>query len=148
MKKFHNLSAILIAIIIIFIDQLSKDMAKSFLALGSSLPLINNIFHLTLVHNVGAGFGILKGQRLFFITFSFIVMAILAYRWKKIPSNINVTIPMGLVIGGLIGNLIDRIFLSYVVDFLDFRVWPVFNMADSAITIGVVWLIIYLWKEK
>ena len=70
----------------------------------------------------------------------------LIYKWKRIPKNVGV--PIGFIIGGLLGNLIDRIFLGHVVDFIDFRIWPVFNAADSAITIAVIWLIIYLWRKK
>lgn len=148
MKRFHNSNVIKIVILVFIFDQISKYLLKSFLELGQTLSVIPNILHLTPVHNMGAGFGILQGQRLFFILFSIIVLAVLIYKWKKMPEEMNIIVPLGLVIGGLLGNLLDRIILGYVFDFIDFRIWPVFNAADSAISIGVVWLIIYLWTGK
>ena len=148
MKQFHNVKSIHIAVLVLLFDQLSKYLIKSVLILNQSLPIIPNIFHLTLIYNTGAGFGMLKGQRIFFIVFSLIVLIALAFKWKKIPQRTGITVPLGLIIGGLLGNLLDRSLLGYVVDFLDFRIWPVFNAADSAISIGVIWLVIYLWKKK
>ena len=81
------------------------------------------------------------------IVFSLLILVVLVYKWKKIPKSVNVSVPLGLILGGLIGNLIDRAFIGYVTDFIDFRIWPVFNVADSCITIGVIWLVIYLWKK-
>ena len=94
-----------------------------------------------------AGFGILQNQRWFFVVFSIVVLIAIIWKWSKIPSGKGYYIPLGLIIGGILGNLYDRIFLGYVIDFIDFRVWPVFNAADSALTIAVVWLVIYLWKK-
>ena len=144
MKKIHNLYAIIVAILVFFLDRLTKYFAEN---INGSIPIINNIFNFTLVYNTGAGFGILKGARIFFIIFSIVVIAGIIYKWKKIPENVNITIPLGLIIGGLLGNLYDRLFLGYVIDFLDFRIWPVFNIADSCITIAAIWLIFYLWKK-
>jgi signal peptidase II len=134
----------MIAVLIVFADQITKFFINSGINLGQSIPLINNIIHITLVHNRGAGFGILQGQRVFFIIFSIVILGAIIYSWKKIPKNAG--IPLGLILGGIVGNLIDRVVLGYVIDFIDFRIWPVFNVADSAVTIGVIWLIIYLWK--
>ncbi len=144
--KIHNKLAIYIAIAVLLLDQFTKFLAAR-LNLGESVPLIQNILHLTLVHNRGAGFGILQGQRIFFIAFSLVVLGALIIRWKKIPEDIKAAIPLGLIIGGILGNLIDRIYLGYVIDFIDLRVWPVFNIADSAISIAAIWLIFYLWKK-
>jgi signal peptidase II len=77
-----------------------------------------------------------------------IIIIALIWKWKKIPSEKKIAIPLGLVIGGFIGNLIDRAFLGYVTDFIFLNHWPVFNVADSCITIGVFWLVIVLWKRK
>lgn len=146
-KGFHNINAIIIATTILVLDRISKLLISNTLSLAQSIPLINNILHFTLVHNTGAGFGILKGQRIFFIIFSIIVLAIVIKKWKKIPSDKNIAIPLGLILGGLFGNLFDRVFFGHVIDFIDFQVWPVFNIADSAITVAAVWLAIYLWKK-
>ena len=77
------------------------------------------------------------------------MLIILAYFLKSIKEgNKAEKVFFGLLIGGIIGNLIDRIMLGYVVDFIDFRIWPVFNLADSFVTISVIGLIFYLWKKK
>ncbi len=144
--KIHNKNILIIGAIIVVLDQISKYALEEILK-KTSITLIPNILKLTLVYNKGAGFGILQGQRLFFIIFSFLVLGAIIYKWKKIPAKNKVIIPMGLLIGGLIGNLIDRIIHGYVIDFIDLGFWPVFNIADSAITIAVVWLVIVLWKE-
>ena len=143
--KLHNFLSIIIAFSIILIDQIIKLFVKQ--NLKDSIPIIKNIFHLTLVYNQGAGFGILHGQRIILILFSLIIFAGIIYKWNKIPEKKGISIPLGLLLGGLVGNLIDRILRGYVIDFLDFRIWPVFNLADSAITISVIWLIIILWKN-
>ncbi len=140
-----NLKAIIIAAIVLVIDQISKHVINTYMGLGDTIPLIKNVLHITLVHNIGAGFGILQGQRWFFIIFSLIVLGVLIRKWNKITKE--VVIPLGLILGGLIGNLIDRVILIHVIDFIDFRIWPVFNVADSCITIWVVWLIVMLWKK-
>jgi signal peptidase II len=145
-KEFHNLNSIIIAFSIIALDQISKYFF-SWLLKAHEVMLFPFLY-LNLVRNKGAGFGILQNQRVFFIIFSLIILGAIIYKWKKIPSEKNVSIPLGLITGGLIGNLIDRLFFGYVTDFIDFRIWPVFNFADSAISIGVIWLIIYIWIKK
>ena len=147
MKKIHNLYAIFIAIVIFILDRLTKVLIENTISLGQSIQVIPNIFHFTLVHNLGAGFGILKNQKWFFIIFSIVVLIGIIYKWKKIPKNFHTYIPLGLIIGGILGNLYDRVLFSYVIDFIDFRIWPVFNIADSALTIAAIWLVIYYWKK-
>jgi len=129
-----------IAIFILCVDQLTKFLVHKYLLLNQSFPIIKGIFHLTLIHNRGAAFGILKNQIPLFI-FTSVLAVILIYlnlRNDK-PKKLSIpTLSLCLILGGALGNLVDRIFLGYVVDFLDFRVWPVFNLADSAITIGAI----------
>jgi signal peptidase II len=145
--RFHNSFSILIALVVFIIDQATKFITANFMYLGQSIPLINNVLHLTYVQNQGAGFGLMQGYRIFFIVFSFIVLAYLIFKWNNIPQEFNVSFPLGLALGGLFGNLIDRAIQGFVVDFIDFRIWPVFNIADSAISIGIVWIVIYMWKK-
>ena len=131
-----------IAILILCVDQLTKFIIHKNLLLNQSFPVIRGIFHLTLIHNRGAAFGILKNKIPLFI-FSSVLAVILIYFYLKKDKQKNLSIPtlaLSLILGGALGNLVDRIFLGYVVDFLDFRVWPVFNLADSAITIGAILL--------
>ncbi|RKY31442.1 MAG: signal peptidase II [Candidatus Omnitrophota bacterium] len=132
----------IIIFIVLFLDQLTKLIATNNLILNKSFPVIKGIFHFTLVYNRGAAFGLLKGQiPLFVFTSIFaiilVLLAIRDYKEKKISLQV---FALSLILAGGLGNLIDRIFLGYVVDFLDFRIWPVFNIADSAITIGAVLL--------
>ena len=136
------------ALIIILIDQLSKFFVRTNFQLNQSIPIINNIFHLTYINNTGAGFGILKSQALILIFISVAVIGIILYNFDKIKNNETLLqILAGFVLGGTIGNLIDRLAYGHVIDFLDFQIWPIFNFADSFVTIGVIGLIIYLWKK-
>ncbi len=133
----------MIAGIIFFLDQITKVLIQKKMLLGESIPVIQNVFHITFVSNTGAAFGIFKGQRLLFILISIAVIIgmILLYR-KLVGLPLWIRIASGLILGGAIGNLCDRIIYHYVIDFLDFHVWPVFNVADSAITIGAGILLI------
>ncbi len=136
------------AIIIILIDQISKFLIKINFKLNQSLPLIKNIFHLTYIHNFGAGFGILQQQKWVLIFISIIIIGIIFYYFDRIKEKeMLLQILVGFILGGTIANLIDRLMFSFVIDFLDFRIWPVFNFADSFVTIGVIGLIIYLWRK-
>ena len=146
------LSFLLISSFILILDQWTKSVAEAFLALGDTSPVINGVFHLTLAHNKGAAFSILKGGSFLFIAFTIFCLAAIIFIlrdknfFKKVfdldSSDKLIRFSLALVFGGACGNLIDRIRFSYVVDFLDFRVWPVFNLADSAITVGGI-LIFY-----
>lgn len=132
----------LLILSILFLDQFTKFLITKNLSLNQSIPIIKGIFHITLTYNRGAAFGILKGRVPLFI-FTSIITILLIYlnlksaRFKKL---FTYSISLSLILAGAIGNLIDRSFSGYVIDFLDFRIWPVFNVADSAITIGAILL--------
>jgi len=121
---------------VIFLDQISKLLAIRFLHLNTPVPLLNNLLYLTLVHNRGAAFGILKNQLLLFIAISLFAIAFIVVNLKNKSNPLIFKIALSLILGGAAGNLIDRLRFGYVVDFLDLRFWPVFNLADSALTIG------------
>lgn len=131
---------------ILFLDQLSKLIVTKNLLLHQSVPVINGVFYLTRVHNRGAAFGILKNQLLFLIITSLVAIGLICYNLKAGHDKRAVSnLALGLILAGAAGNLIDRILFGYVIDFLDFRIWPVFNIADSSITIGACilgWLLI------
>ena len=128
-----------IVISVIFLDQLTKFFALWFLE-NAPLVIIKDFLSLSLVRNRGAAFGILKNQLLVFVILSLIaIILIISYLKDKKKSFLS-TISLSLILAGSIGNLIDRLRLGCVVDFLDFHVWPVFNVADSAITIGALLL--------
>ena len=136
------------ALMVFILDHLTKFLVKQNLQFGQSTPIIENVFHLTYITNTGSAFGLFKGFNLFFILFSIAVIAIVIYHTTKIKKDeITLQLAVGLLLGGTIGNLMDRIFHGSVVDFIDFRIWPVFNMADSAVTISVILLAILLWKK-
>ena len=138
-----------IGLLIVILDQLTKYIIKHNFRLNESIPIIKNILHLTYITNTGSAFGLFKGLNWFFILFSIIVVITIFYYLKKaVKNNEKLTqFAVGLLLGGTIGNLIDRIAYGYVIDFIDFRIWPVFNVADSAVTISVVLLITLLWKK-
>jgi signal peptidase II len=131
---------------VVVLDQLTKFLAYS--NISQSIPIIGGIFHLTLVKNTGAGFGILQGQQWLLVFISIFVVGLILFYYDKIPKKGLAKAWVAMLLGGTIGNLIDRIRLGFVIDFLDFRIWPAFNIADSAITIGAIGLIFYLMREK
>ncbi len=125
---------------VVLIDRFSKIFFSHLLDLNESLILFKNFLHFTLVHNTGIAFGLFKDCGFIFIIIPLVLTALLIYnvyyyRYSEQLSRIYI-LAFSLILGGAIGNLIDRIALGYVVDFIDFRIWPVFNIADSAITIG------------
>ena len=143
-----NIFIFSIALFIISLDQLTKFFIKINFQLNQSIPIISNILHLTYITNTGSAFGLFKGLNIFFILFSIVVIIIVFYYLKRIKNNEKILqFSAGLLLGGTIGNLIDRLYYGAVTDFIDFRIWPVFNIADSAVTISVIFLIILLWKK-
>jgi len=126
------------AILILLVDFFSKRLALDNMHLGQSIPVVNGIFHITLVINKGTAFGLFKNLSYFFTLFSSLAVVTVTYIFF---SSKNISKPyylsLSLILAGAAGNLIDRIKFGNVIDFLDFRVWPVFNFADTAITIGV-----------
>ena len=132
----------IIVISVLSLDQLTKFLILTNLKLHDSVPLVKGVLHLTLVNNRGAAFGILRNQvPLFILTSVFaIIMILLSLKEKKQKGVSLAGVSLGLILAGALGNLIDRLCLGYVVDFLDLRIWPVFNLADSAITVGAVLL--------
>jgi len=129
---------LIIVLLILSLDQLSKYIIVHNLQLGQSIPVVKGIFYITLVQNRGAAFGVLKNQLPVFIITALVAIFLIISALKNKRYKAIYAFALALILSGAIGNLIDRVFLGYVVDFLDFRVWPVFNIADSAITIGAV----------
>lgn len=125
---------------VILLDQITKFFALRFLQLNTPIPLVENILNLTLVHNRGAAFGIFQKQLLLFVLISFFAIGLILYNLKNKTNSFILKLSLSLILGGCIGNLIDRLRFGFVVDFLDLRVWPVFNIADSVIVIGALFL--------
>lgn len=131
--------------IIILMDQITKYMIISKFSLYDSKPVIEGIFHLTYVRNLGAAFSILQNQRVFFIIATLVVVVGI-FIFVRTQDNLHrmMKYSFSLIVAGAIGNAIDRIRYGYVVDFFDFMIWPVFNIADISIVIGAVLLCYYL----
>ncbi len=123
-------------------DQVTKLFVVCFFTPGESRAVIPPVFYLTYVQNIGAAFGLFKGQQWLFLACSIVVSGWIIrelIRQEKLAALTAAS--YALVLGGAAGNLIDRVRLGFVIDFLDFRVWPVFNIGDSAITVGIALLI-------
>ena len=134
---------------VVILDQFSKYIVVENMALGDSIPIIEEVFHLTYILNPGAAFGMFAHNRLFFIAIAVIVIGIIIWARREIlASPWEVKAGCGRVLGGAIGNLIDRARQGLVIDFFDFRIWPVFNIADIAICIGVGLIIWNLLKTE
>ena len=126
-----------LGLIVFIIDQLVKGYITASMHLGQSVPVIKNYFYITYVLNPGAAFGIFENQRLFFIGVALVLLGVVIYFRKQLmKEHMLVQYGVGLLVGGAIGNLYDRLQNGLVVDFLDFRFWPVFNIADVAICVG------------
>jgi signal peptidase II len=143
------LDIMLFALLIIALDQVSKYAIKIFLRPYDSIEVIKGIFNITYVQNSGAAFSILKGKTHFFTITTLLVIIAIIYAIIKLPTKKRgIRVLLALVLGGAVGNLIDRLRYGYVVDFLDFRIWPVFNVADMAIVISVLILAYFIAFDK
>lgn len=145
-KEDNLMYPFLIAGLVVIIDQITKALAVANLKIGESHPIINKFFYLTLVQNTGAAFGLFKNQAAFFIFISVVVIIFMVFFLSK--RKVVQYLPLALILGGAIGNLIDRLRLGYVIDFLDFRVWPVFNFADSCISVGTFLLFLLIIRGR
>ncbi len=136
-----------LAVVVVIVDQVTKRLAEDQLERSGvhSVPIVDDVLRFTYVENRGAAFGLLQQQTAFFIVVGLIVIAVIAASYRYLPrSGLRLHLALGLQLGGAVGNLIDRVRQGYVVDFVDFGYhanwWPVFNVADSAIVIGVALL--------
>lgn len=136
----------LIIAAVIVIDQIIKLAVVNQMALYESIPVLQDIFHITYIQNTGAAFSMMSGMRSFLILLPLVMVAaavIYMFINRKTGHPVMLT-AVALVAGGGIGNLIDRIWLGYVVDYLDFRVFPIFNAADICVCVGCGLLILYI----
>ncbi|MBW2094089.1 MAG: signal peptidase II [Deltaproteobacteria bacterium] len=157
LKNKRNLFFIWPAGVVVFLDQLSKLVILATFEFHESFPVVHDFFNLVLVRNRGMAFGIMnrhQGRFVFYflILLTIAAIAILIY-WagRQAKEKGRVLFGLGLILGGAVGNLIDRVRLGFVIDFLDFFAgryhWPAFNLADSAITIGTIWVAIHLIRQ-
>ncbi len=133
------------AALVLFFDQLNKALIVKAVSPGEEVWLIDGILSLTLTYNTGAGFGILQGARWFLAAFSLAVVVAIVVLHRRIIHDQVQAFLYALVLGGAASNMIDRVMVGAVVDFIDFQVWPAFNLADAALTVGVIGLIAHAW---
>lgn len=140
-----NKKILTVATISLAIDQITKIIMENILKLNSSKTIIKDFFYLTLCHNEGAAWGILHEHKSILIIFTLIALVVIYHFIYCFKNNTRNNIAFGLLIGGLSGNLVDRLLTGYVRDFLDFIIvnydYPVFNFADISIVLGVILLI-------
>lgn len=150
-EKFKNYLVYIICIILLIIDFISKRIVISNLELGKSIKVIKNFFYLTYTRNTGAAFSILEDSQILLIIITVIILFFINKNLNRSKLSKTETISFGLILGGIFGNLYDRIFYKYVIDFLDFKIfgynYPIFNLADTFIVIGVFILLIKYIKE-
>lgn len=141
---------IVIILILTICDQLLKSWVASSIVLGGSKQLIPGIIELTNLRNSGAAWSIFEGQQTFFTIITIIAIIVIGYFIWQYRKNIPMLIGLSLIMAGTIGNFIDRLRQGYVVDMFEttFINFPIFNIADMCLTIGVIWLIICILKEK
>lgn len=115
--------------------------------LYETIPVWDNVFHITYIQNHGAAFSILEGFRGFLIVLPIVVIVCgLAYIvWKRRKAHFMLLLSLSCIIGGGIGNLIDRIVYGHVIDYLDFRIFPVFNVADISVCVGCMLMMVYVF---
>lgn len=143
----------IIALVIIALDQFTKWLVIKNMELRESILIIENLLYITSHRNPGAAWGILPGQMwLFYIATVIVVAVLIYYIQSQSKGKPWFGIPLGLVLGGAIGNFIDRVRMGEVVDFIDVYIFtynfPIFNVADSALVVGVIMLIIHVFLEE
>lgn len=138
----------LLILAVFALDRYTKMLIIRSMPLWASRPLWGRWLHLTHVRNTGAAFGFFGGRPLFLAAISAFFF-ILLYFWRKQLSQLNFwgKMALALIAGGAVGNLYDRLLYGYVVDFIDLKLWPVFNIADCAVVAGAFLLAIILWRH-
>ncbi len=133
--------------VLLAVDQITKLIVLKTLTSVETMPVLQNIFHLTYCENRGAAFGILQNQTWIFIIITIAVLvAVIYFMVRMRPKNIWLNLSLILLIGGALGNFVDRIFRGFVIDFLDFRIinFPIFNVADCFVVVGAILLGCYI----
>lgn len=143
-----RIAALIAGALVLVLDVVTKQWVTDTYPLYSTRELLGDGLRLTHIHNAGAAFGLFQGSRWPLVSISVIAVLAVSYLLFTRARRHRVALPLGLILGGALGNLIDRIRLGRVVDFLDIGYgdwrWPVFNVADAAVTVAVIWLAVVL----
>lgn len=142
----------IIAFFFFLMDLTSKQIIAHIMNINESIKVIDNFFYITYTHNNGAAWSILKDQRILLLIITVIVLFLINKYMNKEKLNNIETFSYGMIIGGIVGNLFDRIIFKYVIDFLDFKIfgydYPIFNLADTFIVIGIILMIIISIRKE
>lgn len=134
----------LVSLLIIILDQLTKWLVRE--TVTAAIPL-TSFLSLTNIQNTGIGFGLLQGYGWILTIVIVLIISTLLWYYPRVPQELLPQITYAFIIGGAVGNLIDRLVFGKVTDFISFSFWPAFNVADMAITVGVIGLVVYYWKK-
>ncbi len=137
-----------LATLVVFFDQLIKYFVDTHMAVHQSIPVVHNVLYFTYVQNFGAAFGMLSGKRAWLIIFTFIAFIFILLFHKTMGDDPLLKWALPLLIGGAIGNLLDRLRLGYVIDYVDFIIWPTFNLADMCIVVGVGLMVLQMIRKS
>ncbi len=150
-SQWGRLLLLSIAALVFIADQGSKFLVLRYLEYGESwnpIPALRGLFSITHVVNSGAAFGLFPDRGMLFLVIAVVVIVAIIGYYRYLPADqMLVRVSLGLQLGGALGNLFDRLKFGYVIDFIDFKIWPVFNLADSAIVVGVAILAFHLLRE-
>ncbi|MCK4596650.1 signal peptidase II [bacterium] len=143
----------MVTVLTIIADQGSKIFVAKRMELGQSIPVLGNFFRITFIRNAGSAFGIFLGGGWFYLLASILAIILIFFYLRKMSAgHLWSRISLTLILGGALGNLIDRVRYGMVIDFLDFGVgrlrWPVFNLADAAVTVGVAVFLLLMFQKK
>jgi signal peptidase II len=146
---------IIIAAVVVFLDQLTKEIVRRTVANTGTIEVIKDFFQITYAENTGAAFGMFRGQNIAFIFIGFIAIIFIFFYYRQFKSDLWMRISLGFIMGGALGNLIDRIVFRYVTDFihirwwfLELRWWPAFNLADASVVIGATMMVLGMFKRN
>ena len=147
-----NKKTYIIAVLVLIIDQVSKSVIEAFVNLNESIQVIKDFFYITVVHNTGGAWSIFSNHSYLFIIASVVAIVLLIKFMFGFKNNLRNNLAFAFLFGGIFSNLADRIFLGYVRDFLDFKLfgynYPIFNIADITIVVGVILLIVAVIKGE
>ncbi len=148
-KFFRMYLPYFFAIVILGLDQWSKALVRNTMSLGESIPIIQDVFHLTYIENTGISFGLFSGHTNIFVIISVMVLiALLVFSWKESQHSAVLRYGVAMIVSGAVGNIIDRVTKASVTDMFDCRIWPIFNVADIAVCVGFGLLILYILFDQ